>query len=51
MKLLLRVSGHQIFRDGVFNADPHPGNVLLLPDGRLGLIDYGQVLDHSVAPP
>jgi hypothetical protein len=26
---------------GVYNADPHPGNVLLLPDGRLGLIDYG----------
>ncbi len=26
-----------------FNGDPHPGNILLLPDGRLGLIDYGQV--------
>jgi aarF domain-containing kinase len=26
---------------GVYNADPHPGNVLLLADGRLGLIDYG----------
>ncbi len=24
-----------------FHADPHPGNVLLLPDGRLGLIDFG----------
>ena len=24
-------------------GDCHPGNVLLLPDGRLGLIDYGQV--------
>lgn len=23
--------------------DPHPGNILLLEDGRLGLIDYGQV--------
>jgi ABC1 atypical kinase-like domain len=28
---------------GVFNGDPHAGNILLLPDGRLGLIDYGQV--------
>ena len=26
----------------VFNGDPHPGNCLELPDGRLGLIDYGQ---------
>lgn len=24
-------------------ADPHPGNILLTPDGRLGLIDYGQI--------
>lgn len=28
---------------GFFNGDPHPGNILLLKDGRLGLIDYGQV--------
>ena len=27
---------------GLFNADPHPGNILVMPDGRLGLIDYGQ---------
>jgi ubiquinone biosynthesis protein len=26
---------------GHFHADPHPGNVLLLDDGRLGLIDFG----------
>jgi aarF domain-containing kinase len=42
LELLLRTLGHQIFIDGVFHADPHPGNVLLLPDGRLGLIDFGQ---------
>ena len=28
---------------GTYNADPHPGNVLILPDGRLGLLDYGMV--------
>ena len=28
---------------GVFHADPHPGNVLLLADGRLGLLDFGSV--------
>jgi predicted unusual protein kinase regulating ubiquinone biosynthesis (AarF/ABC1/UbiB family) len=33
----------QILRDGFFHADPHPGNVLLTRDGRLGLIDLGMV--------
>ncbi len=27
----------------MFNGDPHPGNILLLENGKLGLIDYGQV--------
>eukprot|EP01113_Clastostelium_recurvatum_P045809 TRINITY_DN7932_c0_g1_i1.p1 TRINITY_DN7932_c0_g1~~TRINITY_DN7932_c0_g1_i1.p1 ORF type:complete len:573 (+),score=140.36 TRINITY_DN7932_c0_g1_i1:36-1754(+) len=43
MDTLMRVHGHELFIDGVFNGDPHPGNILLLPDGRIGLIDYGQV--------
>jgi len=43
INVLIGVHAHQMFFDGAFNADPHPGNVLLLPDGRLGLIDYGQV--------
>jgi hypothetical protein len=30
--VLLRIHAHQIFVDGVFNADPHPGNILLTPD-------------------
>jgi ubiquinone biosynthesis protein len=38
----------QILVHGFFHADPHPGNVLLLPDGRLGLIDLGMVA--RVAP-
>lgn len=40
-RLLIAAYGHMIFVDGVFGADPHPGNLLLLPDGRLGLIDFG----------
>jgi aarF domain-containing kinase len=40
--LLVDVHGHQIFVNGAFNGDPHPGNVLVLEDGRLGLIDFGQ---------
>lgn len=43
MDLLCRVHGHQLFTDGQFNSDCHPGNLLLLRDGRIGLIDYGQV--------
>jgi predicted unusual protein kinase regulating ubiquinone biosynthesis (AarF/ABC1/UbiB family) len=34
---------HQILVDGVFHADPHPGNVLITPSGRIGLIDLGMV--------
>lgn len=33
---------------GAFNGDPHPGNIMLLKDGRLGLIDYGQVKTMTV---
>ncbi|MFC6667855.1 AarF/UbiB family protein [Deinococcus radiopugnans] len=33
----------QITVDGVFHADPHPGNIMLLRDGNLGLIDMGSV--------
>jgi ubiquinone biosynthesis protein len=33
----------QIFEDGFFHADPHPGNLLFLPDGRVGLLDFGIV--------
>lgn len=41
--LLGRAHGKQIFVDGCFNGDPHGGNVLVVPGGSLGLIDYGQV--------
>lgn len=33
----------QVMLDGTFHADPHPGNILLLTDGRLGLLDFGSV--------
>ena len=33
----------QIFIDGFFHADPHPGNVFITQDSRLGLLDLGMV--------
>jgi ubiquinone biosynthesis protein len=34
---------HQILVDGIFHADPHPGNVFLTDDDRIALIDLGMV--------
>lgn len=31
----------EMYRIGRFVADPHPGNVLVLPDGRVGFVDFG----------
>ncbi|CAE8713510.1 unnamed protein product, partial [Polarella glacialis] len=31
-----------IFKEGLFHADPHPGNVFCMPDGSTALIDFGQ---------
>ena len=33
----------QVFVSGCFHGDPHPGNILFLTDGRVGLIDFGLV--------
>ena len=32
-----------IFRHGYYHADPHPGNVLVLPGNVIGLLDFGMV--------
>ena len=52
VELIAAVHGLQLFTTGNFNTDPHPGNILLLQDGRVGLIDYGQVglltLQHRI---
>ncbi|WP_254898016.1 AarF/ABC1/UbiB kinase family protein [Kitasatospora sp. NA04385] len=52
-ELARRVCGaviQQILRGGVFHADPHPGNILLLESGQIGLLDFGSVgrIDQSV---
>jgi ubiquinone biosynthesis protein len=33
----------QILSDGFFNADPHPGNLLITPDRKLCILDWGMV--------
>ena len=40
---VLDASFHQLFTDGLFHGDPHPGNVIVLPDDRIGLLDFGLV--------
>ncbi|HVZ48407.1 MAG TPA: AarF/UbiB family protein [Gemmatimonadaceae bacterium] len=35
--------------DGLFHADPHPGNVMVAPDGRLVLVDFGAVVRVPLA--
>jgi ubiquinone biosynthesis protein len=32
-----------IFHHGFYHGDPHPGNLIVLPDGTIGLIDFGMV--------
>ena len=39
--ILLHGALKQMLIDGHFHADPHPGNVMMLDDGRVGLIDFG----------
>jgi predicted unusual protein kinase regulating ubiquinone biosynthesis (AarF/ABC1/UbiB family) len=42
-RLLVRATYLPLFRAGLMHADPHPGNYLVMPDGRLGLLDFGSV--------
>jgi predicted unusual protein kinase regulating ubiquinone biosynthesis (AarF/ABC1/UbiB family) len=42
-RLLVRFLYSGPGRAGLLHADPHPGNFRLLPDGRLGVLDFGAV--------
>jgi predicted unusual protein kinase regulating ubiquinone biosynthesis (AarF/ABC1/UbiB family) len=41
--LLFRAFFQQLYIDGFFHADPHPGNLFYLNDGRLAIIDCGMI--------
>ena len=36
-----------LYRDRIALGDPHPGNQLLRPGGRVGFLDYGMLRDVS----
>lgn len=38
-----RIFLKQAFEFGVFHGDPHPGNIRILPDGSICLLDYGMI--------
>jgi ubiquinone biosynthesis protein len=40
---LLKAYLKQVLVDGIFHADPHPGNVFITDDGRVALLDLGMV--------
>ncbi len=40
---VLEASFRQLFADGLFHGDPHPGNVIVLEGNRIGLLDFGLV--------
>lgn len=43
MKAGLEAYFAMVFRDGLFHGDLHAGNILVLPEGKLGFIDFGMV--------
>jgi len=46
-KKIVQVFCQQIFIDGVYHADPHPGNMLVGREGELVLLDFGAVAELS----
>jgi predicted unusual protein kinase regulating ubiquinone biosynthesis (AarF/ABC1/UbiB family) len=45
--LLIRAIHGTFLLEGTVHADPHPGNYMVMPDGRLGVMDFGSVKTFS----
>lgn len=43
LRIVLDIAFRMGFQDGLFHADPHPGNVLITPEGRVCMLDFGLV--------
>lgn len=41
LETILELEFLQVFSDGLFHADPHPGNILVTPKGQIAFIDFG----------
>ena len=53
---MLRRYAHQLLIDGHFNADPHPGNIMVCVDTRAGvarpvLLDFGMLVGLQIVAP
>jgi predicted unusual protein kinase regulating ubiquinone biosynthesis (AarF/ABC1/UbiB family) len=48
-RLLVRAVWGPLLVSGIIHADPHPGNFMLLPDGRVGVLDFGAIKRFSPA--
>lgn len=44
IKKLILLYSHQVLVDGIFHADPHPGNILVNEEGKIILLDFGMVV-------
>jgi predicted unusual protein kinase regulating ubiquinone biosynthesis (AarF/ABC1/UbiB family) len=44
---LIEFYDDQFLVHGFFHADPHPGNIIVRPDARIVLVDYGMVIEVS----
>src|SRR5688572_5980142 len=42
-KILLVAFSEMLVKDGLFHADPHPGNLMVAPGPKLVMVDFGQV--------
>ena len=46
-RTILEGAFKQLFEDGLFHGDPHPGNIFALKDGRIAYVDFGNVAQLS----
>ncbi len=48
-RLIMRAVWGPLLLNGTIHSDPHPGNFLLLPDGKVGVLDFGAIKQMSGA--